>query len=215
MRNYDLTITKSSFEIAGSENQIRFFLFIFFWRIYRGVVWPFPTVSEQSIHGSVKTLIEKNIIKQLVPIEERRVMYYIAILRIRLRNKHFISMENQRLEQSFHETYFTSYFSLLTKTNFSNKEEAHFSFKFFLGLDWLKPLRQQYFYESKYESVTYRSQTFFKYFEEDFLSSPLIKNWSLNFLFSGPTLSHECLLSLIWMRMDCFTMIFFLFIIQI
>lgn len=192
LRNYDLTIAKSSFEIAGSENQIRFFLFIFFWRIYRGVVWPFPTVSEQSIHGSVKTLIEKNIIKQLVPIEERRVMYYIAILRIRLRNKHFISTENQRLEQSFHETYFTSYFSLLTKTNFSNKEEAHFSFKFFLGLDWLKPLRQQYFYESKYESVTYKStQTFFKYFEEDFFIIPSDKKLELElFIFRTHTLAR-------------------------
>lgn len=27
LRNYDLTITKSSFEIAGSENQIRFFIY--------------------------------------------------------------------------------------------------------------------------------------------------------------------------------------------
>lgn len=173
IRRYDLDIAKNSYELIGSETQIRYFLFLFFWRIYRGLNWPFSSINEQSVEYAIISMSKKGLLKILSPIENRRLMFYIAVTRLRLRNKNHIANNYMTVNSSELEQNFIVNFDMISDSKYYPKEEAHFAFKFCLGLNWLKDTFTQFEFERESNSDIYHTVTiFFSNFETKFFKIP-------------------------------------------
>lgn len=51
--NISIVLSKGFLSLQGPEPQIRYLGYIFFWKLYRGLGWPFPFVNEQKIRSYV------------------------------------------------------------------------------------------------------------------------------------------------------------------
>ena len=91
---YQIHLTRETFIIEGKESQIRLFIYIIFWKVYRGATWPFETINRKLINNhadKVATILKLN----LTAIHKQQIAYILAINIIRVRKKHFIEKEDR------------------------------------------------------------------------------------------------------------------------
>ncbi|MHC5280174.1 helix-turn-helix domain-containing protein [Listeria kieliensis] len=89
---YQLTLNRSTAVLSGREVQVRLFLNMVFWRLFAGKIWPFSNIDEHHLYFVTKRIAsEANI--ELSEVQERQVMYLLAISTIRRRNNHYVSIE--------------------------------------------------------------------------------------------------------------------------
>ncbi|HCT9166691.1 TPA: helix-turn-helix domain-containing protein [Enterococcus faecalis] len=93
LKKLDIEITNKTFSFKGDEKQIRMFLLLFFWRLNRGLSWPFASVSEKSMELLVNQLCRNLNISNLSTIKRKRLMYFFAIIVIRINDAKFIKTD--------------------------------------------------------------------------------------------------------------------------
>lgn len=89
LMKYNLELEPRSLEIIGDEMDIRFLFFQFFWNNYRGVEWPFDTVNHQDLIQSIEKC-EDELVRNMIEVEKECLVYWLAVITIRLRNNNFI-----------------------------------------------------------------------------------------------------------------------------
>ncbi|WP_432228194.1 helix-turn-helix domain-containing protein [Enterococcus faecalis] len=94
LQKLDIEIANRTFKLKGNEKQIRMTLFVFYWRINRGMVWPFESVSEKSMEFLVDRLCKSSNIKNVSLLQRKRLMFFFAITVIRMNSGNYIDMEN-------------------------------------------------------------------------------------------------------------------------
>lgn len=77
LKKYSFSLKSSNRQIflSGDELQIRYYGYIFFWELYKGVIWPFPAISEESI----RSFIDKEFFHYF-PLKHAAVMHWSYIL---------------------------------------------------------------------------------------------------------------------------------------
>ncbi|MGY3767009.1 helix-turn-helix domain-containing protein [Vagococcus vulneris] len=89
---YHIDLARNSFKLIGEEKQIRLVAFILSWVTFKGISWPFDSISQDKVYNSVDTFSQA--MKLDISIIHRKQMAYIlAINLIRLRKNHIIKLE--------------------------------------------------------------------------------------------------------------------------
>lgn len=121
---------KKRFYLSGSESAYRNYLYIFFWNVYKGNIWPFEHVDQEELIRFVKMYFTKNIPLKQIPIIQWT--YFLAINLTRFRMGFPISQEDlpdfsvDLVNQNFFNSF--DVFEAL-KVNFSfTKQEIAFVF---------------------------------------------------------------------------------------
>ncbi|WP_167629000.1 helix-turn-helix domain-containing protein [Listeria valentina] len=94
---YELKLNRSTAVLSGRESQVRLFLNMVFWRLFAGKVWPFTNIDEHHLYFVTKRIAADTNI-ELTEVQEKQIMYFLAISAIRRRNNHYVSVE-----ESWHE----------------------------------------------------------------------------------------------------------------
>ncbi|WVT92866.1 helix-turn-helix domain-containing protein, partial [Enterococcus durans] len=94
---FTLKKNKGYVYLEGNEARIRYFMVTFFWRIFSGLHWPFPNISEEKC-----TQISRNIYQaaqiEVNEIEIRITTYLLATNVVRYRKCYRIDPDTLRLE---------------------------------------------------------------------------------------------------------------------
>ena len=91
---YNIYLTRETFTINGKESQVRLFIYIIFWKVYRGATWPFETINRKLINSHIDkgaAILKLN----LTAVHKQQIAYILAINIIRIRKKHFIEKEER------------------------------------------------------------------------------------------------------------------------
>ena len=91
---YDISLSRQTYSIVGNEKQIRLIIYIMMWTLYKGMKWPFATISEKVIYQTVDLFSETNHL-QFSVIQRKQLAYVLSTNLIRLRKKHFVVMEEE------------------------------------------------------------------------------------------------------------------------
>ena len=94
LSHYHLDLSRSTYSIQGEEKQIRLIIYISAWIIFKGVTWPFDSISQEKIYSSVDNFAEELNIGFSV-IHRKQMAYMLAVNILRLRKKHVITMEEE------------------------------------------------------------------------------------------------------------------------
>lgn len=101
LARYQLEVERENFQLQGEEYQIRMFMVIFFWSIYRGSSWPFSYVDEQLIDEYVEEVLnsEFTVYPNIPYTYKKQLAYIFAETIIRTRKGNILKMpaelENQ------------------------------------------------------------------------------------------------------------------------
>ncbi|MCO6016956.1 helix-turn-helix domain-containing protein [Carnobacterium divergens] len=147
--NLKIGISNKNFNLTGSEKQIRYFFLLFFWRINRGLVWPFKTVSEQSMKLIVEGLSEKEYVAHLSPIEKKRLMFLLAITKIRINSNNHVEYDEIFLYSENYEKLKSDLVSLNYLSNLS-RDEFYFMYQLFKGFAWFNNLSGELEFEEEH-----------------------------------------------------------------
>lgn len=94
MEPYEIGLKRETYEIVGQEEQVRMFLYILFWRIYQGAMWPFDIVN-RNIVGEAAERLSSSLRLNLTHVQKKQVEYILAINIIRIRKKHTVKVKPQ------------------------------------------------------------------------------------------------------------------------
>ncbi|WP_160240745.1 helix-turn-helix domain-containing protein [Enterococcus faecalis] len=133
---YDISISNKKFEFKGKEEQIRMFLFLFYWRIFRGLHWPFKNIIELELNSLVDHLVTQGILTKPTHIEKKRILLFFAILKLRIKKKGLsITKYNSPISVTLEK-----HFSTNKKFIFfiKNSEEIFFISNIFKAFGWVE-----------------------------------------------------------------------------
>lgn len=94
LKPISIGIASKTFEFTGEEGQIRMFLLVFYWKINRGLYWPFTTVSEKKVEMIVNNFKKHSFFKKLSLLEKKRVMFLFAICQLRINSGNRMNYEH-------------------------------------------------------------------------------------------------------------------------
>lgn len=174
---YEITITKKNYLLSGSETQIRYFLFLFFWRIYRGITWPFSFINKDQIIASTEDFLNRSLLQFDTPIEKNRFMFFLAICRLRSITKNQLNKNDVQLSPMTKlELLFLEKFPTRNDRLEISIPEKRFFFHFCKGLNWLPNLTEQFVLEKKQQTPEYQAtEDFFNLFQQRFFLIPVEK----------------------------------------
>lgn len=94
MAHYHIGLERESAKLVGEEHQIRMFMAIFYWIVYRGSTWPFKYVDESLMENFVDQLLDNDMtVYPYIPYEHKKQMAYLfAEAIIRTRKGNFVQM---------------------------------------------------------------------------------------------------------------------------
>lgn len=106
LANYSIEIGRERAKLLGEEHQIRMFMGIFYWSVYRGSSWPFKYVDERLMETFVEDLLNNEAtVYPKIPLGHKKQMAYLfAEATIRTRKGNFVQMTPafaKPLKQSF------------------------------------------------------------------------------------------------------------------
>ena len=80
----DISITSRAgrYSIVGDEKEIRMFLFIILWKVYRGRTWPFSEINHNKMMGLINNLTQTTNF-QFKEINKQKVAFMLAICLVR------------------------------------------------------------------------------------------------------------------------------------
>lgn len=164
LKRYNLEISRGSYEIVGEEKQIQLFLYLFFWRITRGVVWPFDSIDENQMKLDVNNLISQLNVKNITEIDKRRLMFYLAINKIRISQSrtqlknNTIDRENLGLQLNLE----------IAEDSRAKYEDVELYYQFFQSIGFTGDSN----HDIKDSEATIATNKFMQFFEEKFFLIP-------------------------------------------
>ncbi|NGG35310.1 helix-turn-helix domain-containing protein [Enterococcus faecalis] len=147
LKQLNINVTQGKkIEFEGNEVQIRLFLLSFYWRLYGGLVWPFPFTNERKIEIIVEAIESDCVFKDLNSLDKKRIMYLFTIIEIRINNKKFVEEP-----KSFKTTKNVNHIKeLFYNTGIVNKEkngELYFIYNLFKGFCLFSNMEKELAYE--------------------------------------------------------------------
>lgn len=85
-----IVLSKGFLSLQGPEPQIRYLGYIFFWKLYRGLGWPFPFVNEQKIRGYINEYM-----LPFLPLNETTILELAYVLALNLTRFHLSKVVNR------------------------------------------------------------------------------------------------------------------------
>lgn len=79
---------------SGNEQDIRSFLFKYYWEVHRGKTWPFKHIDREKMVKNSRKVSESFGI-WVSPVSSEQIYYLLAISRIRVRKLHFIESKKE------------------------------------------------------------------------------------------------------------------------
>lgn len=141
LSNYDIYIGRRNHRLTGEESQIRGFLTVHFWNVFRGRKWPFITQSRESCSPYIKFL-ESFFEIHLNHLTRSRMEYIIAIWLIRQHLGHQIQLTTAQRENLDNQVFkrFSIKYKLSFPTDRAGIEE--------IGYLLLAVLSEDFFYQN-------------------------------------------------------------------
>ncbi|EUJ33814.1 mga helix-turn-helix domain-containing protein [Listeria floridensis FSL S10-1187] len=176
---YELTLNRSTAILTGKETQVRLFLNAAFWRLFAGKVWPFSNIDEHHLQIITKK-IAADAALELNDVQERQIMYFLAIGTIRRRNNHYITPDESWQElldenHSFH----TFKEQIKAHTPITRRFPGEMAFLFFITIiqsetTQITPLLLSNFRHNRSKNTTLYEATelFMNRFEDKFVPVP-------------------------------------------
>lgn len=96
LKEYGITLRRSSYVAQGEEMTIRMYLHMTFWRLFRGKIWPFPTISQSDVK-QIATQVMSFFDVQFNEIKQRRLEYMIGAFLLRKSQKHVVKLRPELL----------------------------------------------------------------------------------------------------------------------
>lgn len=101
LSRYQIKLGREKNWLLGEEKQIRMFMIIFFWGVYRGRVWPFKFIDEQRIQTYVNNVLSSNFtVQSEIPYAYKKQIAYIfaeGIIRARKNKLVEFSMDEKKM----------------------------------------------------------------------------------------------------------------------
>ncbi|MGL4694809.1 helix-turn-helix domain-containing protein [Enterococcus larvae] len=103
---YDLELSRQAgiFTLVGREHRIRMFAYNFFWKLYRGRKWPFPTIDEKKVTAVSNYLLEE-FSYAWNETNEHQIRYVLAVNLTRYRKGLKIEFTEEQLHMYFTQDY--------------------------------------------------------------------------------------------------------------
>ncbi|MGM0168334.1 hypothetical protein IGI39_004089 [Enterococcus sp. AZ135] len=140
---YQIEIGRESAKLIGEEHQIRMFMTIFFWSVYRGSIWPFKYVDEQLIETFVDNLLNNEFtVYPKIPYEyKKQLAFLFAESIIRTRKGNIVQMSSE-MEGQIKTNYLYSEFEgrLLELQGEINSKQSEIPFFFSVWLSMSKTM---------------------------------------------------------------------------
>lgn len=89
---YNLSLSRSSFQVVGEEKNIRIIAYIVGWVTFKGVTWPFDSIDQRKAYQTVDNFSEAFKLT-FSNIQRKQMAYMLAINLIRFRKNHVIGLE--------------------------------------------------------------------------------------------------------------------------
>jgi hypothetical protein len=174
LNQFDIDLARETVVFEGNEQQIRYFMLLFFWRLYSGISWPFQYIDESEVEQIVNELITLNnkYNNEITRLEKRRMMYYIAIVKIRIRKKNTMSMlpvwEKAKINNDFFQE-FSQLFSSFNGSLCTKPAEISLHYEIWKSCSWVPNVKAAFDVEKNNGSEPAKaSMLFFDYFKEHF-----------------------------------------------
>jgi hypothetical protein len=88
---FNITIRRENAEVQGEESQIRMFLNMLYWQLYRGTIWPFSGIDQTIVTRMVTTFLNKvSNERHFSQLYYHRISYYIGITIMRTRRGAYV-----------------------------------------------------------------------------------------------------------------------------
>ncbi|MCA5013522.1 MULTISPECIES: helix-turn-helix domain-containing protein [unclassified Enterococcus] len=195
LSQFDISLTRETIVLQGEEQQIRFFMLLFFWRLNSGISWPFTHVNEVEVEHIVHQFneLDRAYNKEVTRLEKRRRMYYIAIVKIRTRKKNYIQQNIEWDKASKNNKFFKEFRTVFYRLNnvlYAPPEEIAFHYEVWKSCSWVPDMQQVFAIETLNGSVAAKASTlFFDRFADHFFEMNLIeKKIAEEFIFCVHTL---------------------------
>lgn len=95
---YDYNIIIKNNRIVGDEQNVRSFLFKYYWEIHRGTTWPFVSIDKQKL-VSVSDKVSTNLNVWCSQVSYEQIYYLLAIARLRFKKNHIIEQKQEFLDR--------------------------------------------------------------------------------------------------------------------
>lgn len=132
--NIDLVKKRNQYRLIGDERTIRFYLYLFYWQVYKGVSWPFSEGLRKKVAEDLQIVAQNAGMYLAVPFENQLTLI-VSINYLRYRTRCFIHREDA-FEQLYalNETIPAfNQLNLLFTTNYHmSKDETHLFFFYLL-----------------------------------------------------------------------------------
>ncbi|MGP5431903.1 helix-turn-helix domain-containing protein [Enterococcus malodoratus] len=140
---YGIEISRESFQLIGEEYQIRMFLVIFFWSIYRGNSWPFPHIDEERVEQFVDHMLDSGFtVYPNIPYAYKKQLAYIfAEAIIRTRKGHILKMPQPLEDQITTNTLYSGFKEIMTSEHgVINTRDSEIPFFFLVWVSMSKTI---------------------------------------------------------------------------
>lgn len=181
----DISIDRNKMTLIGPENKVRFLIFTFYWKVNKDA-WPFEYINENEIVSSVN---EWSYVQQLNQIEKRKLVYHIAIWKLRIAQKNFI--ENSDVYEGKVFQKFKQEMEKADLIRTSNIHEFHGLFDVFKVFNFLPNMEECFCEElSNYVPEAVQTSVVLDLFEKKFfqISDMRVYKQTKMFLFSTHTM---------------------------
>lgn len=98
--------------IRGKEEEIRWFYSEYYWQIFKGTEWPFPSISQAHTHHLIER-IEQHLNISIVPEVKEKISYWIAINHIRSAKGYWVSEDPELKKYMSHNPHFSLFLECL------------------------------------------------------------------------------------------------------
>lgn len=92
LAGFRIKLSKHKTVFEGRERNIRMFIYIFLWTLYKDSEWPFDYISEEKIYGSVDNFSEGGQL-DFTSINRKQMAYLMSVNLLRNKKKHYIKKD--------------------------------------------------------------------------------------------------------------------------
>ncbi|MGX7162407.1 helix-turn-helix domain-containing protein [Enterococcus massiliensis] len=89
LARYGLALQRGSYQLIGDEKAVRMYLSIYYWRLFRGKIWPFPQIDRKKVAEAAKAVMAFFGVA-FHDMKKRRLEYLIAASLMREAQQHHL-----------------------------------------------------------------------------------------------------------------------------
>lgn len=143
---FGVSIDRKKMTLIGEEARVRYLIFLFYWKGNK-LMWPFEYISEKEICDKIDCL---SCVKQLNTIEKRKLLYHVAISRLRISQKN-ISKPRKEIPGTIYKE-FKEDIARTDLIRTDNESEICALFDIFKVFSFLRSMRTCFLEELSYHS---------------------------------------------------------------